>query len=88
MRTTIDIDPHLLKRLRDEAHRRGVPFKEVLTATLRRGLDAGSRGSRRRYRCPTYAMGSPADVLNLDRALTLAAGLEDAEISRKLSLRK
>lgn len=33
MRTTIDLDPDLLERLRVEAARRRLPFKELLNAT-------------------------------------------------------
>ena len=85
MRTTIDLDPHLIRRLREEAHRQGIPFKQLLTAVLRRGLDAGP--SRTRYRVPTFAMGSPG-TLDLDKVLAIAGALEDEEISRKLRLRK
>lgn len=86
MRTTVDIDPHLLKRLRAEAHRRGVSFKDALNGALRRGLEERPRGPRREYRCPTFAMGVP--LRPLDKALALADALEDEEIARKLSLRK
>jgi hypothetical protein len=88
MRTTVDLDPHLLKRLRAEAHRRGVPFKEMLTAALRRGLEEGPTATAAPYRCPTFAMGRPASTLNLDKALAIAGALEDEEIARKLALRK
>lgn len=85
MRTTVDLDPHLLKRLRAEAHRRGVPFKEMLTAVLRRGLEQ-QPAARARYRCPTFALGR--QDFSLDKALAAAASLEDEEIARKLALRK
>lgn len=85
MRTTVDLDPHLLKRLRAEAHRRGVPFKDVLTAALRRGLEQRPAATAR-YRCPTFAMGRTD--LSLDKALAIAASFEDEEIARKLALRK
>lgn len=88
MRTTVDLDPHLLKRLRAEAHRRGVSFKEMLTAVLRRGLDDRRTAPVARYRCPALAMGPPARSFNLDKALTIAGALEDEEIARKLALRK
>ena len=86
MRTTIDLDPQLLKRLRDEAHRRGVPFKQLLAATLRRGLDETAR-PRARYRCPTFSLGS-SPGLALDSALRVAEGLSDAETVRKLRFGK
>jgi len=88
MRTTIDIDPHLLKRLRAEAQRKGVSFKEMLTTILRRGLDAPVAPPPSRYRCPTYAMGVPTRTYNLDKALAIAGVLEDEETARKLALRK
>lgn len=88
MRTTIDIDPHLLKRLRAEAQRKGVSFKEMLTTILRRGLGAPEKPSRSRYRCPTFAMGVPAKTFNLDKALAITGALEDEETVRKLALRK
>ena len=48
MRTTIDLDPHLLKRLRDEAHHRNVSLKDLLTSVLQRGLEALPKVARRR----------------------------------------
>jgi hypothetical protein len=85
MRTTIDLDPYLLKRLRDEAHRQGIPFKQLLTAVLRRGLDTAT--PRSRYHLPTYSMGAPVR-LDLDKALAIAGALEDEETARKIRLRK
>lgn len=86
MRTTVDIDPGLLKRLRAEAHRRGVSFKELLNRVLHRGLDERAGEPASPYRCPTFGMGTPARPI--DRALALADTLEDDEITRELSLRK
>lgn len=88
MRTTVDIDAHLLKRLRDEAHRRGMSFKELLAGIVRRALDEGAPRARKRYRGPSFSMGVPNPAYNLDKALNVAAALEDEEISRKLALRK
>jgi hypothetical protein len=86
MRTTVDLDSHLLSRLRAEARRRGVPFKEILTTILRRGLEAAPE--RTRYRCPTFSLGLPSGRVSLDKALALAGALEDEETDRKLRLRK
>jgi hypothetical protein len=88
MRTTIDIDTHLLKRLRAEARRRGMPFKDLLSGVLRRGLDEPGPGRRSRYRCPAYSMGAPTRLYDLDKALAVAAGFEDEEVARELTLRK
>jgi hypothetical protein len=87
MRTTVDIEAHLLKRLRAEAQRRGVSFKDLLQGLLRRGLDERP-AAQDRYRAPTFAMGDPVRPVRLDKALALAAALEDEEIARELALRK
>ena len=86
MRTTVDLDPGLLRRLRAEAHRRAVPLKQLLNQVIRLGLDAPSTAEP--YHCPTFAMGRPASSVNLDKALQLAAGLEDEETAREMQLRK
>ena len=88
MRTTIDIDPHLLRRVRAEAQRKGVSFKEMLTTILRRGLDAPVAPPRSRYRCPTHVMGMPTRTFDLDKALAIAGALEDEETARKRALLK
>lgn len=88
MRTTVDIDTGLLKRLRVAARQRGVTVKELLNSLLRRGLEEQPLPRRSRYRCPSYSMGTPAAGLSLDKALRLAAVLEDEETTRELTLRK
>ncbi|MBC8089348.1 MAG: antitoxin [Phycisphaerae bacterium] len=88
MRTTVDIEPQLLKRLRDEAHKRGVPLKDFLNGVIRRGLDERVSNPPTRYRLPTFNMGNPVDGRSLDKALALAAELEDEEEIRKLNMRK
>ena len=60
----------------------------LLNRVLRAGLQAGGgrRQKRRAYRQRVHAMGAPR--LALDKALALAAALEDEEIVRDLTLRK
>jgi hypothetical protein len=87
MRTTVDIDSHLLRRLRAEAHRRGVAFKDLLQGIIRRGLEERPAAAAR-FRSRTFAMGMPTPLISLDKALALAATLEDAEVARELALRK
>lgn len=86
MRTTVDLDPFLLGRLRDEAHRRGVAFKTLLNAVVRRGLERPPAARPKAYHCPTFSMGAP--LRPLDKALALADALEDDEVARELALRK
>lgn len=86
MRTTVTLDPDVATKLKREARDRGISFKEALNSSVRRGLSDGT-ASPRPYRAPTRSLGARPGV-DLDRALSLAAGLEDAEVVRKLSLRK
>ena len=88
MRTTVDIDPHLLKRLRLEAHRRGVSFKDLLTTILQRGLQDRPGEARASSKLPTFSLGAPASSPTIDKALRVASELEDQETLRKLRLRK
>jgi ribbon-helix-helix CopG family protein len=86
MRTTITLDPDVAAKLKREARDRGVSFKQALNSSVRRGLSGGG-ATPRPYQAPTRRLGARPG-LDLDRALSLAAGLEDAETARKLSLRK
>ena len=86
MRTTLTLDPDVADRLRALARERGLPFKQVVNAVLRRGLGDGL-GTREPFRIEARALGLRPGV-DLDQALELAARLEDEEILRKLELRK
>lgn len=86
MRTTVTIDPDLAATLRKIARERGISFKEALNTMLRAGL--GERaGTARPYRLRARRLGLRPGI-DLDRALQLAAALEDRETIRKLELRK
>lgn len=80
------LDADVAARLKAAASERGVPFKVVLNDAVRTGLDASSAPARP-YRVPTQSLGLRSGV-DLDHALRLAADDEDAEIVRKLHLRK
>jgi hypothetical protein len=86
MRTTVTLDDDVAAKLKHAARERGTSFKEVLNSSLRRGLQSGPAESKP-YRVPTRRLGVRPGV-DLDRALGLAAELEDAEIARRLALRK
>ena len=88
MRTTVDLEVHLLKQLRAEARRRGLPFKQVLAGAIRRGLAEAPAAKRAAYRVPTAAMGEPRGSFSIDRALAAAAAFEDEEVVAKLARRK
>jgi len=79
----VTLDPDV-QALVDKAMReRGLSFKQALNQAIRSGLTS-TRGAT--FRTPTYRMGNPA--LPLDKALRLAAELEDEELVRKLAARK
>jgi len=82
------VDDELLERLRAQASKEKVSLTRLLNRALKAGLQAG--GARRRaqpeYRERVHAMGAPRLVL--DKALALAAALEDEEVVRELTLRK
>lgn len=61
--------------------KRGVSFKQALNDAIREG---GQRASPARvdYVTPSVALGKPA--VSLERALQLAADLEDDELVRKM----
>ena len=89
MRTTLTIDDPVARQLKDEAHRTGRSFKAVVNETLRVGLARGpATPAGRRYRLEPVSMGEVVGGHDLDRALQLAARLEDEEIGRKLQQRK
>jgi len=89
MRTTLTIDEHLARDLKEIAHRSGKPFKQVVNETLHAGLNARrAPGRARRYRLKPASLGQALPGIDLDKASQLADSIEDAEIVRKLELRK
>lgn len=86
MRTTVTLDPDVAAKLKEVARQGRVSFKEALNTSVRRGLQSAGASSRP-YRVRARRLGARPGV-DLDKALTLAGELEDAEIVRKLSLRK
>ena len=77
-----------MRRLREIAARREVPLKVVVNEALREGLESMARPrDRHRYRQTTYDLGRP-QMVQLDKALQLAAELENEETERKQDLRK
>lgn len=88
MRTTVRIDDSLLRELKEFAQREGLSLTKLLNRVLRRGMNGlkGEGKASRPYREKTFSIGQPA--VNLDKALTLAASLEDDEVREKLDRRK
>lgn len=88
MRSTVRIDDDLMIEIKTRAHAEAVSLTRMLNRTLRAGLSKPNSGGTRSepFKQQRFAMG-PATV-DLDKALALAARLEDEEAARKLSLRK
>lgn len=84
MRTTVTLEPDSDAVVRRLMHERKLTFKQALNEAIRRG--SASRPGRSAFETRTYSMGRPS--LPLDKAMRLAAELEDEEIVRKLALRK
>jgi hypothetical protein len=86
MRTTVTLDEDVAAKLQQVSRERGVSFKGALNDAVRAGLAAGKPASRN-FHVQPQPLGIRAGV-NIDKALGLADELEDAEILRKLELRK
>ena len=88
MRTTLTIADDILREMKARAHETGVSLTRVANDVLRAGLERRASISRlrRRYREEVADLGEPR--VNLDRAVALAAQLEDEETLRKLEQRK
>ena len=88
MRTTIQIDDELLMALKEQAHRQQSSLTRLVNQTLRAGLHVAKAplADKPLFQQQPHSMGAPR--LCLDKALALAATLEDEEIIQKLLLRK
>ena len=87
-RSTVRLDDDLMTELKARAHRENISLTRMLNRVVRQGLTPAS-GRVKTY--PDFTEGAVAmgqARVELDKALALAAGLEDEEIIRKLSLRK
>jgi len=78
----VDLDPDVDARLRALARERGVSLRTVINEALRDGIRP--QGDPEPYKLPTRALGVLPGV-NLDKALALAAELEDEERIRKMA---
>ncbi len=73
----------LLQRAVEE---RGISFKEALNSAVRRGLTQPSQ-KKRRFVQKTVSLGKE-QYFRWDKALGVAAAIEDEELVRKLSMQK
>ena len=74
------LDADVAAKLKTLARERGISFKQALNEAVRAGLSAGGRASRP-FQPYTQPMGLRPG-LQIDKALQLAAALEDEELIR------
>ena len=79
MRTTVTLDPDTEQVVRRRMREQKISFKQALNDAIRDGA-AGRRTTE--FRTETAAMGAP--TVNLDRALQIAAELEDDALVARL----
>lgn len=81
MRTTVTLEPDVQKLLKEAAHRKGLPFKQVLNDAVRAGL---TRPSARvtPFKQRVFSLGRAK--VDLIKAGALASDLEDAEAAAKM----
>lgn len=83
MRTTVTLDPDTAALIEQRMRERGVSFKQALNDAIRAGA---APVPAEPFRTATASLGVPA--VNLDRALQVAAELEDDELVRRMRLGK
>jgi len=81
MRTTVTLDPDVEALVRRQMRESGHSFKQVLNQAVRAALGPLSDSMPERFRQRTFRMGLRRE-LTLDKALTLAAAIEDEERAR------
>lgn len=86
MRTTLTLDDDVAREVRERMRERDAGFKETVNDLLRRGLAAAQQGPTR-YDMPVFSA-TIRPGIDLDKAVALAAALEDDELLRKLELGK
>jgi hypothetical protein len=86
MRTTITLEPDVQALIRTAMKERGISFKEALNSAVRAGF-THAKPERHYFVQKTYSLGSDQNF-RWDKALEVAAALEDEELGRKFSLRK
>lgn len=84
MRTTVTLEPDVEALVRETMREQGIGFKQAVNQAIRAGL---APRRRRPFTQRTYALGLRAGI-PYEKALQLAAELENEELVRKLQLGK
>jgi hypothetical protein len=81
VRTTVTLDPDTRLLVERAMRERGLSFKEAINEAIRAGLGPSERDDRR-YTTPRTL--GPARI-DVTRALSVAAALEDEALARRLA---
>jgi hypothetical protein len=73
--------------IRDAMRERDISFKKALNEAARRGLSRDAPKRARKFVQKSFGMGASQEF-RWDKALAAADAIGDAELSRKLTLRK
>ena len=84
MRTTVTLDPDVESLIQSTMRERSISFKQAVNEAIRAGL---ATRSARSFEQRTFAMGFRPEI-NYERALQLAAAVENEELVRKAALGK
>ena len=77
MRTTLTLDDDVATKLRAEARRAGLPFRDVVNETLRRGLASRrAAASREPFKIAPRDLGNLRPGLSLDNVAELIEQIE------------
>ena len=79
MRTTVTLEPDVEAVIKRAMRERGLTFKQALNDAVRAGVSPRKPAAEP---FPTYDMGAP--LVDVTKALRLAAELEDEDLARKL----
>jgi hypothetical protein len=83
VRTTVTLDADTAALIEQRMRERGISFKQALNDAIRAGA---APVSAEPFRTETADLGTPS--VNLDRALQVAAELEDDDLVRRMRLGK
>lgn len=85
MRTTVDLSPDLLNRIRKVADDEGVSFKEALSRVITRGLAAAAKAPVQQLDLPTFSVGFHR-YFDVDRVKDVINAMDDERIFRSMGL--